>query len=134
MTYGNIVLASLDPPSVWNFYHTVEEAIADKERANRDSSQRFTYAPMTYDEYKAGQRAFYLAGPPVEVTEEKFMEMLEALPPMRWHQSHDFESFLMSEYWSVPYTHQYVRRGHGDQATYWTRLVDASDRSTWMTR
>lgn len=40
----------------------------------------------------------------------------------------------MSEHWSGPYTQQFARRGTGDDATYWQKLVDATDRSTWMER
>jgi hypothetical protein len=70
-----------------------------------------------------------MKGPP-----EKFTEMLEVLPPKNWRNDGDFESFLMSEHWSGPYTHQYARRGRGDDATYWQRMVDSTDRSTWMKR
>jgi|SRR2546426_10161068 len=32
------------------------------------------------------------------------------------------------------YAQQYARRGTGEDATYWQKLVDSTDRSTWMKR
>lgn len=92
-----------------------------------------TYEPMTWADFQIGQRNHYLSDPPEPITAEKWIQMLEVLPPMQWEQSGNFNSFLMSEMYSGSYTHQYVRRGYGDNATYWSKMVDARDRSTWMT-
>jgi hypothetical protein len=35
--------------------------------------------------------------PPIEISEEKFIEMLEVLPPVNWHREEETESFKMSE-------------------------------------
>ena len=124
-----IVLASIEGLSIWNFYPTVEAARADMERANSSDPNR-KYEPMDYSAYKAKERSAMLDEPAKQITAEKFMEMLEVLPPLKWEQgAFGFESFLMSEFWSGPYTHQYARRGD----TYWCKMVDAYDRSTWMT-
>jgi hypothetical protein len=135
------VLASLDPPSVWDLFPTMETAAAKQEEANAynvkleaHGAPKRNYVPMRYDDYKAKEREFYLASPEAQITEKKFVEMLEVLPPARWESKGDFESFLMSEHWSGPYTQQYVRRGNGDKAEYWTKLVDSTDRKTWMGR
>ena len=128
MTNQDIILASIAPPSLFNFYPDRLAAEADIARANRDTLARGPYSVMTYGEYKAAEREFYLADPAQEITAEKFTEMLGILPPLKWTSTGTFESFLMSEFWSVPYTHQYIRRGN----RYFTKLVDATDRSTWM--
>jgi hypothetical protein len=131
----DIVLASIKPPSVWDFYVSREQAEAKREEANAynvrleaHGAPHRVYSVMTYSEYKATERAFYLADPPEEITREKFFEMLEVLPPKRWVNTGSFESFLMSEHWSGNYTHQYARRGN----RYYSKMVDASDKSTWM--
>jgi hypothetical protein len=126
-----IALASIDPPSVFNFYPSVEAAEADKERANsREYSLGYTYTHvLTYDAYKAAEREFYLKRSEQEITAEKFEEMLNVLPPKHWRRGEWFESFLMIEHWSGVYTSQFVRRG----TRYFTKLVDATDRTTWMT-
>src|ERR1700689_2581101 len=91
-------------------------------------------SPCIMTSTNAKEREFYLSRPAEEIPEKKFVEMLEVLPPVRWERKGDFESFLMSEHWSGPYTQQYVRRGNGDDAKYWTKLVDSTDPKTWMGR
>jgi hypothetical protein len=135
------VLASLDPPSVWDMFPSLEAAAAKQEEANAynvkleaHGAPKRNYQPMRYEDYKAREREFYLSRPAEEIPEKKFVEMLGVLPPVKWENKGDFESFLMSEHWSGPYTQQYVRRGNGDEAKYWTKLVDSTDPKTWMGR
>ena len=135
------VLACVNPPSIWNLFPSLETAAAAAEEANTynvkleaHGAPKRDYEPMTYADYKARERAFYLSDPEHPITPEKFTEMLEVLPPEKWENHGDFETFLMSERWSGPYTHQYARRGRGEDAKYWQKMVDASDRSTWMQR
>jgi len=136
ITEHTLVLASIDPPSVWDFYGAVEYAEAKKDEANAynikleaHGAPKRNYQIMTYAEYKAAERAFYLCDPAEEITEEKFIERLEVLPPQQWIHAGGFESFLMSEHWSGPYTSQYARHGQ----RYYTKMVDATDKGTWMT-
>jgi hypothetical protein len=135
------VLACLDPPTVWDLFPSMEPAAAKQAEANAYNVQleahgapKRHYEPMRYDDYRAKEREFYLSSPEREIPEETFVEMLGVLPPVKWENKGDFESFLMSEHWSGPYTQQYVRRGNGDDAKYWTKLVDSTDRKTWMER
>ena len=58
------------------------------------------------------------------------MEALECLPPLKWHRENGVERFLMSEFYSGSLTHQYARIGD----LCGCRLVDATDRTTWITR
>jgi hypothetical protein len=59
---------------------------------------------MRYEEYKAKDRKFYLSRPAEKITADKFLEMPDVLPPKKCENTGDFESFLMSEHWSGPYT------------------------------
>jgi hypothetical protein len=127
----DFVLATIKPPSVFNFYPTREAAEADLPRANRNESEK--YAPMTWEEFYKAQRAFYLGDPPAEITEERFHYALEVLPPMRYRCREGFTSFLMSEFHSGPYTHQYVAIAKDGNTRYFSKLVDATDERTWMT-
>lgn len=138
---GNFVLASLDPPSVWSFFPSIEAAQAKQQEANeynvrleKHGAPKRHYEPMRYEDYKAKEREFYLSRPAERVSAKTFTEMLEVLPPKNWRNEGDFESFLMIEHWSGPYTQQYARRGSGEDAQYWTKLVDSTDRGTWMKR
>ncbi len=133
------VLAAVDGRSIFNLYPTMTAARDDMARAN---SKEFSmpgwgpYEPMTYNEFKRRERAFWLNDPPIQITGERWNEMLEVLPPMRWIQEPGYNSFLRSEMMSGPYTQQYVRYGTGsdDKCTYWSKMVDITDKSTWLKR
>ena len=85
---------------------------------------------MTYEAYKAAERQFYLSRPLEKITEDRFNEAYEVLPPKAVRNADGVFSFLMIEHWSGPYICQYASY----KGRYFTRLVDASDRSTWITR
>jgi hypothetical protein len=84
---------------------------------------------MTYDAYKQAERQFYLSDPLQEITLEKFTEMFEVLPPEHVRTQNGIFSFLMIEHFSGPFTSQYASYG----GKHYTRLVDATDTSTWIT-
>lgn len=107
--------------------------IIDCSVCGKSSYPDHTYEPMTWDEYRKAQRDCYLGDVPVQITREKFNYALEVLPPDAFEHKGNIISFLMCEHYSGPYTSQYVAKGHGHATTYWTKMVDASDRSTWMT-
>lgn len=52
-----------------------------------------------------------LCSEPVETTEERFMEMLEVLPPQRWQRGKGCESFEMCEHTSGRVTTIFCRFG-----------------------
>lgn len=89
-----------------------------------------TYAVMTFDEHQAMERAHVLALPLHEITKERFHEMLDVLPPLKWCRQDGVEMFCMSEFFTGTYTDQYAH----DHATdkYYSKLVDFLDPSTWI--
>lgn len=48
---------------------------------------------------------------PVRITGERFMEMMEVLPPQRWQHGHDCESFELCEHTSGRVTAIFARFG-----------------------
>ena len=50
-----------------------------------------------------------MRSPPTEITRARFHEMLEVLPPMKWHQRAEFESFMVSELVYASIANIYVR-------------------------
>jgi hypothetical protein len=136
---SEFVLATLAPwPSIWGHYSTAEAAAAKADEANAywqhiaetQGTPPRSYEPMSFEDYLQAERQFYLSRPLEEITQEKYREMLEVLPPNKWHQAGGLERFLMSEHWSGPYTSQYAFC----DGRYFTRMVDALDQSTWITR
>ena len=51
---------------------------------------------MTYEAYKAAERTWCLSGPLEEITEDKYREAFEQLPPEQFGFAGGLESFLMS--------------------------------------
>lgn len=101
-----------------------------KRIADTQGAPRLHYEPITYEAYKAAERQYYLSRPLEEISEDRFNEAYEVLPPRAVRNADGVFRFLMSEHWSGLYTSQYA----AFKGKHFTRLVDASDRSTWITR
>lgn len=63
-----------------------------------------------------------------EITEERYYEMLNVLPPMYYKSFGGGEEFCMSERYMLTFTAQYAKY-HGK---YYKALVDLTDRKTWL--
>ena len=131
----DFALARLEPrPICWNLYDTAEAAEADLERANASAERcgESPYQPMPYTEFAAAKRRHYLApevNPLTEITEARYFEMLEMLPPLRWEHAEGVERFLMCEMLDGTITEQFARQN----GRFWSRRADARDRETWIT-
>jgi hypothetical protein len=134
----DFVLAYIAPDCIagriWKFYDTLEAAAADEARIF--AKEQIPYKPMSWEEFKQKRDRAILAEPAVEITREKFHQMLEVLPPAAWKSDFEFETFLIGEAFSVPFYHQCVRVGRESNGTarYFQKLVNAYDKSTWMTK
>lgn len=71
----------------------------------------------------------YLSKPLERITKERFQEMLEILPPMRWKNDNGIETFMMCEFTIGDVTQQYAHRGND----YFCKYVRVLDRSTYIT-
>ena len=88
------------------------------------------YEVMTYDEFSQHQRKHLLNGEVTEITEERFDEQLNVLPPLQWCMIEGVEMFCMSEMYIGTYTSQYAKVGN----KYYTAMVDVCDQDTWIHR
>jgi len=59
--------------------------------------------------------------PWLKITEEKFMEMLEILPPLKWNTTNGVEMFAMSEFDEGTYTGHYAH--YKGKYYYATRMI-----------
>lgn len=153
-----VIASTADPCRIWNFCtpETAAGIIAEAERDAREGMERAesyaaeypdnrdywqyqaeqyrkvigTYAMMTFDEQQANERAYLLALPLYEISEERFNDMLDALPPLKWCRKNGVEMFCMREFFTDSYTDQYAH----DHSTgkYYSKLVDYLDPSTWI--
>lgn len=85
---------------------------------------------MSFDDFLALQKKQLITGELTEVTEEKFNEMLDILPPLHWVTINGVEMFCMSEMYTMTYTTQYAHIKGTDK--YYCAMVDARDKSTWI--
>jgi len=130
------VVARFKPyPGIWNFYQTIEAAQIDacainaRPRIKKEIEEGAEpYRPMTWDEYRAGQKAHYL-DPLKEILAEDWEYALNVLPPVRWEQVDGVERFMMSERICDTITASYAKFN----GRYFRRNVDMADRSTWIT-
>jgi hypothetical protein len=122
------------PPAAWNLYHTEEAAQNDMRRGLREKfagNRRYATVMPTQD-YRRACRDYYLGAASnalKPITAEAWTSALECLPPLHWHRADGVERFCLSEFYTDTLTHQYARLGE----LYCVRLVDATDRSTWIT-
>ena len=86
---------------------------------------------MEYD-CEVHERA-YLAHPLVEITEARFHEMFEILPPRKWRRGAGLETFNMMEFQIVDVTDQFARITLAGVDRFFTRPVRDHDPSTWIT-
>lgn len=94
------------------------------------SAQETEYKVMTWEEFERFQRNFLLDGELTEITSEIFENMLDVLPPLYWTTHNSIEMFCMSEMYTGTYTNQYAHDKRTDK--YYTKLVDSTDKSTWI--
>ena len=83
---------------------------------------------MTFAEYQALQRKYFLTRPIEEVSEECFNNALDCLPPLCWTTIGGVEMFCLCEMYSGTFTSQYAKVGN----RCFRALVDVKDRSTWI--
>lgn len=83
---------------------------------------------MTFSEFLEMERDYYISKPLEEVTEEDYHDAMNVLPPEWMGTMYGVHMFTMSEHWTGPYTSQYARHG----GKYYRKMVDCSDRSTWI--
>lgn len=101
---------------------------ADYWKSCKAQYENAKYELMTFDEFLQRQKKHMLSGGVKETTEERFDEMLNILPPLKWCTIDGVEMFCMCEMYTGTYTNQYARVG----GKYYTAMVDVTDKSTWI--
>ena len=88
------------------------------------------FEAISWKEYEDRQATKYLAGEPEEISEAKYYEMMDTLPPLNMCTYDGVNMFCMSEMTSGSYTTQCAH----DKATdkYYWKTVDSRDPSTWI--
>lgn len=85
---------------------------------------------MLYSEFEKFKRDNILSEPLKEITENKYNEMLNVLPPLHYITRNGITMFCMCEMYTESYTNQYAYDSKNNK--YYTKLVDSKDESTWI--
>jgi hypothetical protein len=101
-----------------------------KERQATYEREAQTAEVIEYEDFAMIERECILQDKPAEITEEKYNEMLDILPPLYYTTHNGYTMFCMREMWTASYTTQYAY--HRATGKYYSCMVDASDRSTWI--
>lgn len=88
------------------------------------------FSIMSFEECQAMEKLHLTSGQPEEITADKFNEMLDILPPLKWCTIDGIEMFCISEMYTGTYTNQYAH--DKSSGKYYTKMVDACDKSTWI--
>ena len=86
------------------------------------------YKIMAFEDFIKLEKSYYLDQPLQEITEDKYYDMLNVLPPLKWTTIKGVEEFLISEMLSGTYTNQYANHN----GKYYTKVVDAKNQDTWI--
>jgi len=120
--------ASANSAKVWESHCKNYPDNSDYYLRMLENERASNFKVMSQDEYFMAERQFYVSKPLMAVTEERFNEMLNVLPPLYWTTISGVEMFCMSEMYTSSYTTQYAKAGD----KYYSKMVDVNDRTTWI--
>lgn len=112
-------------PHIWNCYRSEEAA----KNAIAGAPQQTPWVVMPFNEYLDRHTAHYTSGSLIEISQEKFDEMLGVLPPLWWGFHDGNEAFLMSEFTAGSCTEMYAKVN----GKCYCKTVNAKDTNTWIT-
>ena len=88
------------------------------------------FEAIDWEEYKKRERKRWLSTEAIEITPDRYEEMLGVLPPVNWIRGDGYQMFHISEATSGPYHAQFLRNlktGKCYEAT-----TDIYDKNTWI--
>ena len=125
--YSNVFVASADPASLEYYnYCKVDKALNQLKEA-REIYPEDNWTILTEKQYEEKQRALYIK-PPEEITEERYYEMLDVLPPLRWVTRNGVQSFILAEPLDLNYYTQFAK--YNDK--YYTAVVEYGNPETYL--
>lgn len=87
-----------------------------------------TFRIINDEEYCEIQKNFYLSKPLIEITKDRYYDMLGVLPPKKWETNNGVESFCLAEMEEGSFCNQFATK----DGKYYEKTVDIFDKSTWI--
>lgn len=126
-----VIVDKNTPTEAYNIYSSCMKAINAMFDLSCERGGQGSLEIMKFDDFCERRKKIFLGEPIREITFDQWEEALECLPPMKWHtDEHGVNKFLLVEFYSGSFTNQYAKLGD----RYFTKMVDASDESTWISK
>lgn len=125
--YCNVFVASADPASLEYYDYCKVDKALDQLREAREIYPEDNWTILTEKQYEAKQRALYIK-PPKEITEERFYEMLDVMPPLRWVTRNGVQSFILAEPLDLNYYTQFAKYN----GKYYTATIEYGNKETYL--
>lgn len=114
----------------WSVCSSAQEAVDKIAALKVEDPAKFAEATMmTLDAFVAAREAGYLSTPIAEITEERYGDALDCLPPLAYERRDGVARFCMSEFTDGAVTQQYAQMGK----RFFTKPVRFRDVSTYLT-
>ena len=88
------------------------------------------FEAITLEEYRRREKAKWVSGKVTEITEEKYFDALDCLPPLNYSGNENASWFFICEMITMSFTNQYYHDKKNDK--YYTAVADLHDKSTWI--
>lgn len=125
--YCNVFVANADPTRIDYYdYCKVDKALNQLKEA-REIYPEDNWTILTEKQYEAKQRALYIK-PPKEITEARYYEMLDVLPPLRFVTRNGVQSFILAEPLDLNYCTQFAKYN----GKYYTAVVEYGNPETYL--
>lgn len=125
-------------PGVYNLFLEREHAEAALPRHLKETEGSDSYTGLrvvSVEMFRMLERDYMINGTPLEeLNARQWDYLLNVLPPMRWHNSSDFNHFIMSESFDGTYGEMIISLPMRDGVRrYFSKMVDVRDKSTYPT-
>ena len=88
------------------------------------------FSAITIEEFSMKERQKWLKGKPEPISQKIWYERMDLENPVKWCERNDFHMFCSAEMAHGPYAYQYAHNIKNN--TYWKKIVDIYDISTWI--
>ena len=106
--YSNVFVANADPNRIDYYDYCKIDKALDQLREAREIYPEDNWTILTEKQYEEKQRALYIK-PAEEITEGRYYEMLDVLPPLRFVTRNGVQSFILAEPKDLNYYTQFAK-------------------------
>ena len=125
--YCNVYIANAAADRIEFYNYCKSDKALEQLREARKMYPEDEWTILTEKQYEEKQRALYIK-PPEEITEERYYEMLDVLPPLRWVTRNGVQSFILAEPLDLNYYTQFAKYN----GKYYTATIEYRNKETYL--